>query len=383
MHPFARDLNRIYTATLFFAVHYVLTIYINSSFLSGIVGEDRVGFLYAAGSLLGIIILAILPSILQRIGNRAGMAVAVMVEMAALAVMAASPHSTVVIGAFILHHAIIPVMYFHFSIFIQHYSKHNQAGSARGMFLTIINSMFVAIPLLSGLLLSATDFVSVYALSALMTLPMLAGILSVQHFKDSHYGNHSILSGVRIAIKNKSIGMIVMCNFILQMFFAAMVIYMPIYLRDIGFGWGEIGVMFTIMLLPFMLFEYPLGKLSDKYIGEKEILILGFIIITISTGLIPFMHTLSIVAWTILLFMTRVGASSVEIMAESYFFKMIRNGQAQLVSLWMSIASLSYVLVPVGISAALAVVSLSQVFFAIACITALGVVFASNIKDTL
>ena len=36
------------------------------------------------------------------------------------------------------------------------------------------------------------------------------------------------------------------------------------------------------MLIPFVLIEYPAGWLADKYLGETEMLTLGFVIIGIA-----------------------------------------------------------------------------------------------------
>ena len=54
--------------------------------------------------------------------------------------------------------------------------------------------------------------------------------------------------------------------------YAWMVIYTPLHMLDLGFTWEEIGQIFTIMLIPFVLVEYPAGWLADKYIGETEMM---------------------------------------------------------------------------------------------------------------
>ena len=104
-----------------------------------------------------------------------------------------------------------------------------------------------------------------------------------------------------------------------------MVIYTPIYLHEyIGFGWDKIGIIFSIMLLPFVILDFPLGKLSDK-IGEKKMLMAGFLIMTSSVLAIPLMTEPLLWLWAVILFMTRVGAATIESLSESYFFKVIKN----------------------------------------------------------
>jgi MFS family permease len=77
------------------------------------------------------------------------------------------------------------------------------------------------------------------------------------------------------------------------------------------------------MLLPFVFVQFPLGRLADKKWGEKEILSLGFIIVAIATGLISFISGGSMILWMTILFITRIGAATIEIMCDTYFFKKV------------------------------------------------------------
>ena len=36
--------------------------------------------------------------------------------------------------------------------------------------------------------------------------------------------------------------------------------------------------------MAYVIFEYPIGILADKYIGEKEMMGVGFFVLTISTA---------------------------------------------------------------------------------------------------
>ncbi len=50
-------------------------------------------------------------------------------------------------------------------------------------------------------------------------------------------------------------------------------------------------------------------------------LLAGFAIAAVSTGLMGFMGPSTLAAWAAVLFATRVGAAMVEVMSENYFFK--------------------------------------------------------------
>jgi MFS family permease len=92
-------------------------------------------------------------------------------------------------------------------------------------------------------------------------------------------------------------------QFVLNFFFAWMVIYLPLLLaKEIGFSWDKIGFIFTIMLLPFLLFELPAGILGDRKLGEKELLVFGFVVMFISTLAIPLLSVPAFWSWALLLF---------------------------------------------------------------------------------
>ena len=112
-------------------------------------------------------------------------------------------------------------------------------------------------------------------------------------------------------------------SFVLEFFYALMVIYTPIYLRDLGYSWENIGWIFTAMLIPFVVLQYPMGILADKKTGEKEFLIVALFIMACSTFAIYFIGTGTAAVWAAILFATRIGAALIEILRDSYFFKKI------------------------------------------------------------
>ncbi len=286
-----------------------------------------------------------------------------------------------------IHQAMMPTLYLCFDVFVEHFSSQEDSGRARGTFLSIINSAYIAVPMLTGLILSYGSYPIVYGLSTLLILPLIYFIARLKTFSDPDYHDINLLNSFRMAYRNKNIFSIILVNLILHMFYASMVIYMPIFLHmNLGFSWADIGIMFTIMLTPFLIFELPLGKLSDALFGEKEILITGLIILSLATMSISFVHSTSIIIWTLLLFMTRVGASFVEIMNESYFFKKVSKEDSNLLSVWRSLEGGAYIIIPSIMSAVLFIIGTSNIqyiFVIIGIITLSGIVFAARIKDTL
>jgi len=161
-----------------------------------------------------------------------------------------------------------------------------------------------------------------------------------------------------------------------------MVIYTPIYLHDyLHFGWEQIGLIFTVMLVPFVLVDFPLGQLSDK-IGEKKLLLAGFSITILFTLLIPLITLPIVWLWAAILFGTRVGAATIEVMAESYFFKEVREKNSDEISFFRNTYPLSFVIAPlVAIPVLLFVPHFKYLFFVLAAIMLVGLLLALRLRD--
>ncbi len=104
--------------------------------------------------------------------------------------------------------------------------------------------------------------------------------------------------------------------------------------------------MFSIMLLPFLLFELPLGIVADTSFGHKKIMAAGAVIMACSLIVFAYTSSTSILIWSIILFMTRVGASFVEAMSETYFFKHISIRDVYTLALFRSNRSLAQIIGP-------------------------------------
>jgi len=162
-----------------------------------------------------------------------------------------------------------------------------------------------------------------------------------------------------------------------------MIIYTPVYLsKYIGFSWGEIGIMFTIMLLPFALFELPIGKLADKKYGEKEILTIGLVIMGLSTIVMSFVFVKSFLLWTVLLFITRTGASFVEITSDSFFFKQVNTTNTDEISIYRTTRPLAFIIAPLIATLALQFVPYHYIFLIVGIIVILATHWSLGLKDT-
>jgi MFS family permease len=208
----------------------------------------------------------------------------------------------------------------------------------------------MASPLLAAFLITKEGgYKTIYTLAFFFVVIMTIGLIfSVKTFEDKIYKKTPFLETYRYLKTNHHMLTITIFNFILQFFYVWMVVYTPIYLyQHIGLGWGQIGIIFTIMLAPFVLFSFPIGVLIDKYhVSKRMLLYIGFIIISVSTLLIAGITTKNILLWGVVLFMTRVGASIIETTSEIYFFTHIKEEETYLLSVFRDMMPVAYIIAP-------------------------------------
>lgn len=379
---FRTPLRMLYAGTVFFAFQTAITAYINSTAIGHHLRGSDVGIIYSSSALITLLGLYLLPHILKKYGNFKTSISLVALSLVSLVAISSIKHTSVLLF-FIVYLVVNTLISYCLDIFIEHYSKTESTGQTRGVYLTLINAAWVCAPFISGVL-ATQNIYGIYVLAGLTTLP-LAGVLIVKfsHFRDTHYDHISFRKTFTRLLGSKNLRNIFASNFLLNFFYSWMVVFSPIYLHNsLGISWSKIGIMFTIMLLPFVLFEYPLGKIADRKIGEKEILTLGFIVMSISTAFFAFSANMSLILITLVLFLTRTGASMVEIMSETYFFKKVDESDSEIISIFRYTSPLAYLIGPLCATILLQLFSYNTLFLLLSIIMLSGIYFSYEIKDT-
>ena len=288
----------IYSAGFLFSVSTALMLYINSSFLSSFVNQKLMGLVFALASVFSIIGLLIAPSIFKKIGGYKFLLLVIALDALSILIFAFSKSAWVAIPAFVAGFALNILIVFSLDELLKIFSKGPTTGSTRGIYLAICHLALILAQLASGTVLGYFSFKEVYLMACgIMLVFFLFSSFTLKNIPDPKYDNLKALQYIKAFFKNRNLLRAYGINFLLQFFYAWMIIYTPIYLHaHLGFSWREIGIIFAIMLLPFIVIPFHVGKYGDK-VGERKMLMLGFTIITLST--------LS------LFFITSTGASAV------------------------------------------------------------------------
>lgn len=366
--------------------HLFLIVYFNSNFLSNEGLSDRsVSLVYIIGSLVGILGLLLLPKILHTLGAYKTVLTLIFIEFVFFLILALTKDLSTTLLAFLGYLLCYPLILVCFDIFLEGTIKNEDTtGGIRAIFLTVTNSVLIIAPLTAGFLLSGENFSSLYLIAGSFLIPLFVIIAwYFKDFTDPKYCQITYGPTIKKFSKEKNLRNIFIAHFALRFFFSFMVIYTPLFLHNtIGFSFSTIGFLFAIMLLPFVIFEIPLGKIADRWLGEKEILIAGLLIAGLSTIVMSFTTTSVFLLWALLLFTTRIGASAIEIMTESFFFKQVTENDADTISLFRMLRPLGYIAGPVLGVIGLSVMDIQFIFIIPGVILLLGILFVSQIKDT-
>ncbi|HAS84790.1 MAG TPA: hypothetical protein DCS23_01800 [Candidatus Yonathbacteria bacterium] len=376
----------VYLASFFYSFHYALPIYIESSFISQFLSTEKtVGLLFSIAAVFSAIFTFLFPRILRRFGNYHATLTAMALEIIALLVLAFFTAPAIIIPVFILHQTLASVIFLNFDSFVEAFSINEATGGIRGVFMTVLNIAYVVAPFLAGLMLTDHDFWKVYLAAAVfMAFSFVVIAVNFKDYINPAYITPSFKDTLRIVSESHDIHSIIYAHFLLALFFSWMVIYVPLYLNQhVGISMNVIlGVITPIALLPFVLFEVILGKIADTHLGEKEILTLGFIIMAVSTIGISYVTTASVALWAGLLFVTRTGASMVEVATESYFFKQVNAGDTHLITFMRTSRTLAAILGPLLGYILLHFMQFQNLFLVLGIILLTALPYSLTIRDT-
>ncbi len=360
------------------SLSYAATLYIDSNFLSLYFAPSMLDALYlfgAAGSLMG---LAIGASVIRRWSNFSWLTAILVAQAVALLGLTQVTSPLWIAIFFVLHQMLPPLVLFSFDVILeQMIDTQTVTGSVRSLYLTASNIAFVLVPFFVGTIAEAYSYRAIYAVAGVLIIGVILlvdGRFSGQ--EPRRFRQISFTDSLRQIPARRGLLDALGSDFLLQCFYALMTIFTPIYLHVfIGFDWQTIGLILAIMLLPFVIFEAPLGHLFDRFRIERDTLMTGFIIMTGACIVMFLTQSHNWEVWALWLFISRIGASFVEIGSEYSFFRRVNDSDAGFISVFHATSPLSYVVAPLAL-AALGSFPAQSPFAAMAVVTFVGIFVA-------
>ena len=374
----------MYVLSFLFTLHIALSAYVSSTFLTQIISEKYVGILYTIASVLTLLLLTRSVNILKNFGNRKFVLASLLVNMLSLVGMITSSNPYVIGSSFIAFTITNTLVIFSIDIFIEHFGDPKTIGRTRGLYLMIVNLAWMLCPLITAFLITREGgYKAIYIISFIATVIMTIGLVfSVRKFEDKSYNKTPFLETYKYLKENRHMLAITMINFILHFFFALMVVYMPIYLYEyMKFSWDQIGVIFTVMLAPFVIFNLPVGILIDKYhVKKRALLTFGILVMSVSTFVISYITSTSVALWAFILFMTRMGASITETTAEIYFFTHTKEEDTSLLSVYRDMLPVAYIVAPLVSTFIFMFLPIQYLFAILGTLTLSGLYYIPRLK---
>jgi MFS family permease len=350
-------------------------VYVLSAYFKEVTGTDNVSFFYLIAFSVVLWSLFYLHTLIRKVGKSMLLFLLLITAIVTNATLILFDPSWFTVIILLIHIVISNLIWVNLDIILETFSEDGKSGRIRGLYMTIVNAGWLVAPLISTQLMSQSGFHGIFFVGLVMysviLMTALLGLRHVNHRFKEIITPKQILRKVRY---KKDILQIYGIAFAVEFFYAIMIVYTPLYLLELGFGWDEIGIMFTVMLIPFILIQYPLGVLADKRFGEKEMLIFFIIIMIASTLWLPFIVSGGLWVWAFALFMTRIGAAGADILRDSYFYKRIGPTDVDIISFFRTARPVANIMAAIVVGVSLFFFSLSIVFFIAAFVLFLGLI---------
>lgn len=324
---FKKNLMILYLAGFFLALANALPAYINSSMIEGVVNVKYVGFYFVSANIITFFAMLFFPNVIRKLGNLVSAKLMMGLGIISSLFLALSPAPFYLFIFFISTWVATNLLWNNMDIFVESFTADYSTGKTRAIYFSVMNLGWILAPFIASRLVLFSNGYSLVYLSSAILLFVFFGIIMLNRKKVHREVKYDKIKIKETAIdfwKNLNLRGVYFCSFFLNLFFNSAVVFIPIYLHtSLGFDWGTLGIMFSIMLIPFVLIEIPAGIIADKYLGEKELTYLGLSILIISLLLFFFVTSTNPFIWGAILFFSRVGSALIEAMRESRFFKIV------------------------------------------------------------
>ena len=166
-----------------------------------------------------------------------------------------------------------------FEIIFRDNSKNKELNKKEGILYSLENLGWVIGPLIATLILTKKGMNHVFLIAGIIFLIAIATLYSTK-IKNIEKTRKSIdkkyIQNLLDFIKNKRLRIPYLMSLGISFWWGIIYIYVPLFAIAKGVSGQEIGIFFSILVIPLVLTEFKVGKLSQK-IGLKTFFIIGFL----------------------------------------------------------------------------------------------------------
>lgn len=380
-----RGLAILFGLGVFLSVSSALPAYIQSNFLGQFINIQAIGSVFVFINLISIVTIILFPKAIKRLSNYTLAKAMVIIYGLSLFGLALSSSALSAIIAITMLMVSANLLWINMDILVESFSHNKSTGRTRTLYFTFINIGWILSPLASAYLVSIGNYSLSFFVSALIVIPCFFVLNRQEKIlqQKTVYEDKGLPTTIKRMWQDKNRRSIFFVALLLQIFYSSAVIYIPFHLlNNLGMSWSVLGPIFSLMLLPFILIQIPAGIIADKYLGEKEMLITGFLVLSFSLFMFYYIQTPTAWLWAAILFLSRIGAALIEAMRESYFFKIVDVEHLQDINLFRVTGPLGWVFASGLTVIIMNFYPLHYLFMFLAIAMLSGVVFSAVLKDS-
>ncbi len=364
--------------------HFYLVTFVLSSFLARFVGVENVGYIFIVSSFIVALVLYAAPPLFRSFGTRNAISVLAIAIIACLLGLSILTDTTAIIVVVTLYSALAYALFIGIDLLIEaSIVRESVTGTTRSTYLAMTNTAVLVASLSLAFIVIGDAYYRAFVFSALALVPFI--ILSLWFFPRISFPSRDGQSRTvtEQLAQNPSLKKIAGAHLLMQVFFSWMSIYMPILLFSFeGFGWDEIGIILGVAMIPYIILERPLGYIADRWLGEKELLTVGFIIVALSLVVMAFMSGASFYAWIAVMFVSRIGAAMLESMTEVHFFRHVTEKDTSTITFFRVLRPLGSIVGPIVATLSLMLLPIHTTFAVFGVVMLLGIPLALSIVDS-
>lgn len=327
-----------------------------------------VGLVFAASYVISIVANIFGGMIIEHLQEKKTLAWSLFGAALTLSLLGFVTHSATVVVLFSIYTFLLTIVWFNIDLYVKHFSDTMNLSGNEGKIGVIGNLAWMIAPFFAGALAERYQLSAVFAVSAAFTLVALILFLEVDpHEREFKSPKHDrFLKAAREYFHDSQLARAYVVAFGLAFLYSSWT-FVPLLLEKYGSSITGVGLIYGLCALPWVLFEYPVGKLADAKYGERRFIISGFIVAAAATVLLSFAD--SIVGIVAVLFVAITGSSLIERTHVAYFFRRIDEDDVEKISVWRTATGLGYVFGPLLSVPLFAAGSIELYYFVIGCLT--------------
>jgi MFS family permease len=292
--------------------------------------ESTIGFI--SGGLIVITLIVFITSIpvLERVNQNKLLATSLLFAIIAYSLIALFPN-LILFLALTIGLTIFAVYQFECSMIIfRDNTKTKELNKQEGLLFSILNVGWLVGPLIAGFIIAKFSLNSVFFATAVflfiaLTLFKFLAIAPVKKKRKEIDGH--LLKNIRDFFKDKKIHLPYIMATGIEVWWALIYIYVPIFMVKQGVAESYVGLFLSAIVLPLILIDYPIGRLSEKK-GFRFFFATGYGSLAVISCIV-FFFSGEIFAQLFLLVVASIFVGFIEPLQDTFFFKNVKSSEEE------------------------------------------------------